>query len=158
MLERLLKKKPDVHNFSAGNSRARYGCANFMGAWDFGGSFCRKTSMPIIGCTRRSVVLCERPCICLLSTFYKTLPSKKASKKLVFTENPLRAPSKSPSKKHLLLESLLRTLLRSVLLHDLLGVHPKKSSFEGSFFGGGGSSTPKTHCTMEMIPRPPLVV
>ena len=44
----------------------------------------------------------------LLSAFYKTLPSKN----LVFTENPLQAPSKNPSEKHLLLENLLRTLLR----------------------------------------------
>ena len=64
----------------------------------------------------------------LLSAFYKTLPSKK----LVFTENPLQAPSKNPSKKPLLLENLLRTLLRSVRLHDPLGVHPILGS--GTFF------------------------
>ena len=29
----------------AHSSRAGNGCANFMGAWDFFGSFCRKTSM-----------------------------------------------------------------------------------------------------------------
>ena len=49
-----------------------------------------------------------------------TLPSKNPSKNLVFTENPLEAPSK----KHLLLKNLLRTLLRSVRLYDPLGVHP----------------------------------
>ena len=58
----------------------------------------------------------------LLSAFYKTLPSKIPSKNLVFTENPLQAPSKNPSKKHSLLENLLTTLPRSVLLHDPL--HP----------------------------------
>ena len=41
-----------------------------------------------------------------------TLPFKNPSKNLVFTENPLQAPSKNPSQKHLLLENLLRTLLR----------------------------------------------
>ena len=46
-----------------------------------------------------------------VSAFYKTLPSKNPSENLVFPENPYRR--------------LLRTLLRSVLLHDLLGVHPK---------------------------------
>ena len=51
----------------------------------------------------------------LLSAFYKTLPSKNASVNLVFTKNPLHAPSKNPAKKHLLFENLLRTLLRSVL-------------------------------------------
>ena len=47
----------------------------------------------------KGVVLCERTCFCLLSAFYKTLPSKNPSKNLVFTENPYRR--------------LLRTLLRS---------------------------------------------
>ena len=32
---------------SARNSRAGSGRANFMGAWDFFGSFCWKTTMPI---------------------------------------------------------------------------------------------------------------
>ena len=64
----------------------------------------------------KGVILCERTCC----ASYRMLPSKN----LVFTENPLQAPSKNPSKKHLLLKSLLRTLLRSVLLHDPLGVHP----------------------------------
>ena len=77
----------------------------------------------------KGVVLCERTCFCLLSAFYKTLPSKSPyknpSKNPVFTEKPLQAPSKNPSKKHLLLENLLRTLLRSVRLHDPLGVHPQ---------------------------------
>ena len=50
----------------------------------------------------KGVVLCERTCLCLLSTFYDTLPSKKSSKNLVITENPLQAPSKNPSKKHFL--------------------------------------------------------
>ena len=72
----------------------------------------------------KGVVLCERTSFCLLSAFYKTLPSKNPSKNLVFTENPLQAPSKNPSKKPLLLENLLRTLLRSVQLHDPLRVHP----------------------------------
>ena len=39
----------------------------------------------------------------------------------------------NPPKKHLLLENLLRTLLRSVLLHDPIGVHPKKHSKETYF-------------------------
>ena len=38
----------------------------------------------------KGVVLCERTCFCLLSTFYKTLPSKNPSKNLVFTESPYR--------------------------------------------------------------------
>ena len=46
-----------------------------------------------------SVVLCERTCFCLLSTFYDKNPSKNPSKNLVFTESPDR--------------HLLRTLLRN---------------------------------------------
>ena len=72
----------------------------------------------------KGVVLCERAYFCLLSAFYKTLPSKNPSKNLCLHQNPLQTPSKNPSKKHLLLENLLRTLLRSVRLHDPLGVHP----------------------------------
>ena len=72
----------------------------------------------------KGVVLCKRACFCLLSAFYKTLPSKNPSKNLCLHQRPLQAPSKNPSKKHLLLENLLRTLLRSVRLHDPLGVHP----------------------------------
>ena len=60
----------------------------------------------------KGVVLGERMCFCLLSTFYKTLPTKNPSKDPVFTENPSQSPSKNSSKKHLLLENLLRTLLR----------------------------------------------
>ena len=48
----------------------------------------------------------------LLRAFYETLPSKNPSKNLIFTEEPLQAPSQNPSKKHLLLKSLLRTLRR----------------------------------------------
>ena len=40
------QKKPHVRNFSACNSRARNGCANFMGAWHIW-SLCKKTSMLI---------------------------------------------------------------------------------------------------------------
>ena len=40
------QKNPNVRSFSACGSRAEYGCANFMGAWDFC-SFCRRTSMSI---------------------------------------------------------------------------------------------------------------
>ena len=69
----------------------------------------------------KGVVLCERTCFCLLSAFYKMLPSKNPSN---LCWKPLQAPSKNPSKKHLLPESLLRTLLKSVLLQDPLGVHP----------------------------------
>ena len=36
-----------VKNFAC-NSRVRNGCANFMGAWDFFGSFCKRTSRPIL--------------------------------------------------------------------------------------------------------------
>ena len=36
-----------VHKISARNSGAGNGCANFMGAWHFLGSFCWKTPMPI---------------------------------------------------------------------------------------------------------------
>ena len=76
-----------------------------------------------IGCTRRGVILCERTCFCLLSTFYETLPSKNPSKNLVFTKilyrrllgtllrSTFKEPSKNPSKSR-------------VLLHDSLGVHP----------------------------------
>ena len=56
-----------------------------------------------VGCTRRGSHSAKGrgflPSKHLLSTFYKTLPSKNPSKNLVFTENPYRR--------------LLRTLLRS---------------------------------------------
>ena len=82
----------------------------------------------LVGVHAKGVVLCERTCFCLLSTF--KAPSIKRSllrtllRTLSLYQRPLQAPSKSPSKKHLLLENLLRTLLRSVRLHDPLGVHP----------------------------------
>ena len=38
----------------------------------------------------KGVVLCETTCFCLLSAFYKTLPSKNPSKNLDFTDNPCR--------------------------------------------------------------------
>ena len=37
------QKKRDVHKISACNSGAGNGCADFMGAWRFFGSFCWKT-------------------------------------------------------------------------------------------------------------------
>ena len=65
-------------------------------------SFSRFTPSRLIGCMRRGRTLPKDvllPSKHLLSTFYKTLPSKNPSKNLVFTENPYRC--------------LLRTLLRS---------------------------------------------
>ena len=41
----------------------------------------------------KGVVVCERTCFCLLSAFYKTLPSKN----LCLNWKPLQAPSKNPS-------------------------------------------------------------
>ena len=46
-LEWLFRKKTDVHNFSACNSRARDGCANIMGACNVLLFLQEKTSMPI---------------------------------------------------------------------------------------------------------------
>ena len=43
----ICQKNPHVRNFSARNSGAGNGRANFMGAWDSFGSFCRKAPMPI---------------------------------------------------------------------------------------------------------------
>ena len=73
----------------------------------------------------KGVVLSERACFCLLSTFYNTPPSKNPSKNPCPYSNPYKVPSKNPSKKALPLKNLLRTLLRSVRLHDPLGVRPK---------------------------------
>ena len=41
------QKKPDVRNFSARNSGAGNGRANFMGAWDFGVLSAGKSRMPM---------------------------------------------------------------------------------------------------------------
>ena len=76
----------------------------------------------------KGVLLCERTCFCLLSTFSAPSMQHSLLRTLLRTLSllkPLQAPSKNPSGKHLLLKSLLRTLLRSVLLHDPLGVHPQ---------------------------------
>ena len=86
----------------------------------------------------KGVVLCERTCFCLLSTFQA--PSIKCSllrtlRRTLSLLKPVQAPSKNPSKKHLLLKNLLRTLLRSVLLHDTLGVHPTQEN-RGAFQEG----------------------
>ena len=68
----------------------------------------------VLGCTRRGSGTLRKdvflPSKHLLGAFYKKLPSKNPSKKLVFAENPYRRLLRTLLKKHLLLNNLLSVL------------------------------------------------